>query len=38
MPVPPWFANMPDETMAREWEEFKSFQLSDTAIPASTSI
>jgi AhpD family alkylhydroperoxidase len=32
--VPPWFASMPDETLAREWDEFKSFQLADTAIPA----
>jgi AhpD family alkylhydroperoxidase len=32
--VPPFFATMPDSTLEHEWEEFKSFQLGDTALTA----
>jgi len=32
--VPSFFAAMPDETLAREWAEWKSSQLGDTALTA----
>jgi AhpD family alkylhydroperoxidase len=32
--VPSFFAQMPDETLAREWEEWKHFQMSDTELTA----
>ena len=32
--VPPFFASMPDATLEREWQEWKSFQLTDTALTA----
>jgi AhpD family alkylhydroperoxidase len=32
--VPSFFAEMPDETLAREWAEWKSSQLGDTALTA----
>ena len=32
--VPDFFAAMPDETLEREWAEFKQFQLEDTALTA----
>jgi AhpD family alkylhydroperoxidase len=30
--VPDFFKDMPDDTLAREWEEWKAFQLADTAL------
>ena len=32
--VPDFFKAMPDDTLAREWEEWKSFQLQDSALTA----
>jgi AhpD family alkylhydroperoxidase len=32
--IPDFFANMPDDTLAREWEEWKHFQMEDTALTA----
>jgi AhpD family alkylhydroperoxidase len=32
--VPSFFAEMPDDTLAREWEEWKHFQMDDTALTA----
>ena len=32
--IPGFFASMPDDTLAREWEEWKHFQLEDTALTA----
>jgi len=32
--VPDFFKEMPDDTLAREWEEWRSFQLGDTALTA----
>jgi AhpD family alkylhydroperoxidase len=32
--VPGFFASMPDDTLAREWEEWKHFQMEDTALTA----
>ena len=32
--VPDFFASMPDETLEREWAEWKTFQLGDTALTA----
>jgi AhpD family alkylhydroperoxidase len=32
--VPSFFAEMPDDTLAREWEEWKHFQMEDTALTA----
>jgi len=32
--VPPFFASMPAATLEREWQEWKSFQLTDTALTA----
>jgi AhpD family alkylhydroperoxidase len=32
--VPSFFTQMPDETLEREWREWKSFQLSDTVLTA----
>ena len=32
--VPVFFEQMPDETLEREWAEFKTFQLTDTALTA----
>jgi AhpD family alkylhydroperoxidase len=32
--VPDFFKPMPDDTLAREWTEWKSFQLSDSALTA----
>jgi AhpD family alkylhydroperoxidase len=32
--VPDFFATMPDDTLAREWVEWKSFQLADSALTA----
>jgi AhpD family alkylhydroperoxidase len=32
--VPDFFKEMPDETLAREWEEWKYFQMQDTALTA----
>jgi AhpD family alkylhydroperoxidase len=32
--VPSFFARMPDETLEREWNEWKYFQMQDTALTA----
>jgi AhpD family alkylhydroperoxidase len=32
--IPDFFKGMPDETLAREWPEWKSFQLADSALSA----
>jgi AhpD family alkylhydroperoxidase len=32
--VPSFFASMPDDTLAREWEEWKHTQMEDTALTA----
>ena len=32
--IPTFFNDMPDETLEREWAEWKSFQLSDSALTA----
>jgi len=32
--VPGFFKDMPDDTLAREWAEWKSFQLADSALTA----
>ena len=32
--VPDFFKSMPDETLEREWTEWKGFQLADTALTA----
>jgi AhpD family alkylhydroperoxidase len=32
--IPDFFKPMPDVTLAREWAEWKSFQLADTALTA----
>ena len=32
--VPDFFKAMPDDTLAREWEEWKTFQMRDTALTA----
>jgi AhpD family alkylhydroperoxidase len=32
--VPSFFAEMPDDTLAREWDEWKHFQMDDTALTA----
>lgn len=32
--VPDFFKDMPDETLEREWAEWKQFQMEDTAISA----
>jgi AhpD family alkylhydroperoxidase len=32
--VPDFFKPMPDDTLAREWAEWKSFQLADSALTA----
>jgi AhpD family alkylhydroperoxidase len=32
--IPDFFKSMPDDTLAREWAEWKSFQLSDSALSA----
>ena len=32
--VPDFFKDMPDDTLAREWVEWKSFQLADTTLTA----
>src|SRR5665648_834746 len=32
--VPDFFKDMPDDTLAREWPEWKSFQLADSALTA----
>jgi AhpD family alkylhydroperoxidase len=32
--VPDFFKDMPDETLAREWAQWKEFQMTDTAISA----
>ena len=32
--VPDFFSSMPDETLEREWAEWKTFQLNDTALTA----
>jgi AhpD family alkylhydroperoxidase len=32
--VPDFFAQMPDDTLAREWAEWKHFQMEDTALTA----
>lgn len=32
--VPDFFKDMPDDTLAREWEEWKTFQLQDSALTA----
>jgi len=32
--VPDFFAAMPDDTLARDWAEWKHFQLDDTALTA----
>jgi AhpD family alkylhydroperoxidase len=32
--VPSFFQEMPDDTLAREWAEWKSFQMEDSALTA----
>jgi AhpD family alkylhydroperoxidase len=32
--VPDFFKSMPDETLEREWAEWKTFQMQDTALTA----
>jgi len=32
--IPDFFKDMPDDTLAREWPEWKSFQLADSALTA----
>ena len=32
--VPSFFQDMPDDTLEHEWQEFKKFQLTDTALTA----
>jgi len=32
--IPGFFKDMPDDTLAREWAEWKSFQLADSALTA----
>ena len=32
--VPDFFKDMPDDTLAREWAEWKSFQMEDSALSA----
>ena len=32
--IPDFFKEMPDDTLAREWAQWKEFQLQDTAISA----
>jgi len=32
--IPDFFKDMPDDTLAREWAQWKEFQLQDTAISA----
>jgi AhpD family alkylhydroperoxidase len=32
--VPGFFASMPDDTLTREWQEWKHFQMEDTALTA----
>lgn len=32
--VPDFFKEMPDDTLSREWEEWKSFQMEDSALTA----
>jgi AhpD family alkylhydroperoxidase len=32
--VPPFFKSMPDETLERQWADFKQFQFGDTVLSA----
>ena len=32
--IPPFFASMPDETLERQWADFKQFQFGDTVLSA----